>query len=55
MEIPAEDVTETVEKYHKYTIDELIAQQQAAIKPNDTSIYSRKKLELLLNAIPTAA
>jgi hypothetical protein len=26
MEIPAEDVTETIEKYHKYTIDELIEQ-----------------------------
>ena len=55
MEVPAEDVIETVEKYHKYTIDELIEQQQAAIKPNDTSISQEKKLELLLNAIPTAA
>lgn len=55
MEIPAEDITETIEKYHRYTIDELIEQQQAAIKPNDTSISKEKKLELLLNAIPTAA
>lgn len=55
MEIPAEDITETIEKYHRYTIDELIEQQQAAIKPNGTSISKEKKLELLLNAIPTAA
>lgn len=55
MEIPAEDITETVEKYHKYTIDELIEQQQAAQKSVDTSISQDKKLELLLNAIPTAA
>lgn len=54
MEIPAENITETVEKYHKYTIDELIEQQQAAIKLNGTSISQEKKLELLLNAIPTA-
>ena len=55
MEVPAEDITETVEKYHKYTIDELIEQQQAARKLADTSISQDKKLELLLNAIPTAA
>ena len=55
MEVSAEDITETVEKYHKYTIDELIEQQQAARKPADTSISQDKKLELLLNAIPTAA
>lgn len=55
MEIPAEDVTETIKKYHKYTIDELIEQQQAAQKPIETSISQEKKLELLLNAIPTAA
>ena len=55
MEIPAEDITETVKKYHKYTIDELIEQQQAAQKSADTSISQDKKLELLLNAIPTAA
>lgn len=48
MEIPAEDITETVEKYHKYTIDELIEQQQAAIKPNDTSISQEKNLSYCL-------
>lgn len=42
MEIPAEDVTETVEKYHKYTIDELIAQQQAAIKPMILQFLKKK-------------
>lgn len=48
--VPAQDITETVQKYHKYTIDELVQQQKREIEQKIIQLDDNKKLELLLKS-----
>lgn len=52
--IPARDITEQIQKYHAYTPEELVTQQQEKINSSQkTYLTDDEKIRLLLNSIQT--